>query len=388
MKKRFSLLVPILTMFLIFGVFAPKRADAAEFSFEKEYVLEQEKSIEDNLYIFSDSADIAGKVNGDLFVFSKKIKVNGHVTGNLYTFSNTVELGKESRVLGDLYVFAYDVKMDGEVSGKATVFSYIQKHTGSTFKDLNAFTAQSLISGNVGEDLRVLSSKVDVSAQIAGEALVLAENYNIHEEKVGKEIYDATKIDEIAKDQGFDVRKSAKQPSQKEKCLKKFKNTVICSTALLLAGLFLVFLTPVKTGAIVKKVTGSTTEFLKSFGLGIAVFLCTGIPIIVLLVTAIGIPVAILLIAFIVFVWIFGRIWVELAIGSEILGLFNVKEYRPYKSLLVGRGLSTLISFIPVVSSIYKTVLVCTAMGAFVRMKADALKVQKEISKKLKVAKK
>ena len=70
------------------------------------------------------------------------------------------------------------------------------------------------------------------------------------------------------------------------------------------------------------------------------------------------------------------------------MGLFNVKEYRPYKSLLVGRGLSTLISFIPVVSSIYKTVLVCTAMGAFVRMKADALKVQKEISKKLKVAKK
>ncbi|HHX99245.1 TPA: hypothetical protein GX533_00985 [Candidatus Dojkabacteria bacterium] len=388
MKKRFSLLVPILTMFLIFGVFAPKRADAAEFSFEKEFVLEQEESVEDNLYIFSDSVDITGRVNGDLFIFAEKIKMDGYVTGNLYTFSNTVELGTKSRILGDLYTFGYNVNMDGEISGKATVFAYMQKHNGSTFKDLTSFTAQSLISGKVGDDLRVFAGKTAIDANIAGEAIVISEKYEIDEKKVGREIYDAKKIDEIAKSQGFDKSKQEKEPTQQEKFLKTFKNTVISSTALLLAGVFLIYLTPVKTGAIVKKITGSTTEFLKSFGLGIAIFLCAGIPVVMLFVTVVGMPIAMLLLAFMVFVGIFGRLWVELAIGSEILGLFKIKEYRPFKSLLIGRVLSSLISFIPVVSGIYSSVLVCTAMGAFVRMKADALKVQKEISKKAKVVKK
>jgi len=79
---------------------------------------------------------------------------------------------------------------------------------------------------------------------------------------------------------------------------------------------------------------------------------------------------------------IFGGIWVEVAIGKEILELFKVKDYRPFKSFLVGRVVTTIIQLIPIIGGIYNFVLMSIALGAFVRIKKEQFEKQELAIKK------
>jgi hypothetical protein len=68
----------------------------------------------------------------------------------------------------------------------------------------------------------------------------------------------------------------------------------------------------------------------------------------------------------------FGTIWVESAIGYKILSTVDKKDNKRLLSLLVGRGLSTVVNFIPIVRGLYKMILSTVAVGAIVRTKYDA----------------
>ncbi len=66
--------------------------------------------------------------------------------------------------------------------------------------------------------------------------------------------------------------------------------------------------------------------------------------------------------------------------GTE---LFKVKEYRPFKSFLIGRGVTTIIRLIPIIGGIYNFLVITVALGAFVRLKHEQFeKTNFQISKK------
>jgi Fe2+ transport system protein B len=77
---------------------------------------------------------------------------------------------------------------------------------------------------------------------------------------------------------------------------------------------------------------------------------------------------------FLIFTAVFGTIWVESAIGYKILSTTDKKDPQRLLSLLIGRGLTTVVSFIPIVRGLYKFVLGLTSTGAIVRMKYDVYK--------------
>lgn len=71
--------------------------------------------------------------------------------------------------------------------------------------------------------------------------------------------------------------------------------------------------------------------------------------------------------------------------------MFNVKEYRPFKSFLIGRVLTVLISIIPIVRGFYNIILGFVALGAVVRMKREYYQIANKQAKeynKLKTDKK
>ena len=105
-------------------------------------------------------------------------------------------------------------------------------------------------------------------------------------------------------------------------------------------------------------------------------------PILFLLISIVGIPLAGILIAALVFTAVFGGVWVELSIGKEILELFKIKEYRPFKSFLIGRVVTTIIQLIPIIGGIYNFLLMTVALGAFVRLKKDQFEKSNVVLKK------
>ncbi|MGI6484203.1 MAG: hypothetical protein ACOX0R_01070 [Candidatus Dojkabacteria bacterium] len=372
MKKIFSLIALPILIVLMLGVLVPNRSQAAEFSFKEQYTLQTGKNVNDDLYLFGDTAKINGTINGDLVSFGKNFQLNGYVAGNVYVFAENILIGENTQIQGNLTLFAYKAQIEGVVSDNATLFASSIIHSGFTGKDLIVFTADNNLSGDVGDDLRVFASTSNVKGNVRGDVIMLAQQYNIDETKVGSKIYDAKEIEKIAKSQGVEIDKEEKEWIPKEVTWGvKINNVIIGFTSMLIAGAFLIFMAPVKTGLVLKKINTSTEELLKSFGIGLAVLFFAWIPIIFLLISVVGIPLAGILTAFLIFTIIFGGVWVELAIGREILRLFKIKDYRPFKSFLIGRVVTTIVKLIPFIGGLYSFVVTSVALGAFVRMKKD-----------------
>ena len=255
MKKIFSLIaLPILTV-LMLGVLVPDRSQAAEFSFKEQYSLQTGKNVNDDLYLFGDTAKINGTVNGDLISFGKNFQLNGYVAGNVYVFAENILIGENTQIQGNLTLFGYKGQIEGVVSDNATLFASSIIHSGSTGKDLTIFTADNNLSGDVGDDLRVFASTSNVKGNVRGDVIMIAQQYNIDETKVGSKIYDAKEIEQIAKNQGVNLDKEEKEWVPKEVAWGvKINNVIIGFTGMLIAGAFLIFMAPVKTGLVLKKI--------------------------------------------------------------------------------------------------------------------------------------
>lgn len=383
MKKITYILLASLFSLLLTTVLYVKQTFATEFAFQDKYILEEEENLDDNLYTYGDSTEVKGHVNGDLFSFGKSITVNGTITGDVYIFGQDIIIGQKALLEGHLFILGLNTQVSGSVSGNATIIGKSLIHTGTTGRDLTVISLENTISGDTSSDLRVISSTSTVTGNIKGEAIMLAGTFDIDETKVGKKVYDEETISQIAKRQNYNFNKDENPliPSKVTWGI-KINNILVGFTSLLIAGAVLIFLAPVKTGSVVKKITGSSTEIFKSLGIGCLVLFFSWVPILFLLVSAVGIPLAGVIIAFLLFTIIFGGVWVEIAIGKEVLELFKVKDYRPFKSFLIGRVISTIVQLIPIIGGIYSFVVVTVALGAFVRVKKEQFEKQNLTLKK------
>lgn len=376
-------LLGILVVFSAILLFPISKPQAAEFHF-KEYKLEQGKTVRDDLYIFSPNAEINGIVDGDVVVFAERVSIKGTITGDVYAGGSTIDI--DATIYGNLFLMGSHITSDGLMNGNLYAFANNFSSLGQIGKDALSFTFSSTFKGSVGDDLRVFGFTQKVDAMVGGDLLAFGEQVTVSENKITGKIYNKKTVDDIASEQGA----GSEETVESNFFTKLFAENSLASKAIrgffsfltmLLAGSFLLWLTPVKNVQIKRKIIDTPSEFVKSLLIGLCTFLIVPIPLTLLLISIIGAPIALIVIAFLIFVVIFGRIWTELAIGSEILTVFGVKEYRPYRSFLIGRVISVLIGFVPVISGFYSIILILTSLGAIIRMKKDFFTIAKRNSK-------
>jgi len=375
--KRFLtiLLSPILAL-LILGIALPQRSEAAQFLFDKGNI-EEDAIINDNLYVFNDTIDVKGVVRGDLIVFGNDISIKAAITGDAYIFGNSITVDEQTRIDGNLTIFGYNTNVKGIVSGNTTVFAYTHKNASSTTKDLSVFAYSNLLTGNVGDDARIFAGTSAIDSNIGGELIINAGQSEVNEDKIGKKIYTEKEINAIAKEQGVELEKVEEKSPKLRTLWTRFSTALIGFTGMFIVGAVLIFMAPVKSLDITKKIAGSSKDFLISLAVGVGILFLAWIPLILIFTTIIGIPLAILLLGFLLFGLIFGKVWVNLTIGNEILKVAKSKTNSPYLSLLVGGGVSAIVGMIPVISGFYSFLAISTALGAMVRMKWDKFQVKK-----------
>jgi hypothetical protein len=364
--------IPILAILLLLGFTTPSRA--AQFE-NGDYTLEESEIIEENLYVKGGSVDIVGVVDGDLIVSGETVNISGTVTGDLYTAAATVNLS--GNVYGSAFLAGQDIEVSGSVARNSYIAAMLSDVSGSIGKDLLVFAANSTVPGKVTEDVRIFASKSTVSGMIQGEATVNAATSTINPEVVEGKVYE--NIDNENEETTTQPLRRNKVGNLLTESLLEVNifTTLIGFVAMYIVGIVLIYLAPVKTIQIEEKVTGSFQNFLFSFLIGLGTFVILPLPLIILAITLIGAPLAILIIGILIFAAIFGRIWVESAIGHKILSTTDKEDPQRLLSLLIGRGLTTIVNFIPIVRGIYKFVLSATAVGAIIRMKYDAFKTKK-----------
>lgn len=381
MKKFLSILIVPMLSILLLGIVLPKEIQAAKFEF-KEATIEEGDIINENLYIFNDAVDVKGVIRGDLFIFGNNVNVKAAVTGDLYIFGNEVNIEDGTIVDGNFTLFANKATVKGISRENTTAFALTLKISSSTAKDLTVFASSQTLTGNVGDDARVFAGDSIVDANISGELVIFAGESEVNKSKIGKSMYTDEDIEAIANSQGVSFDKEGESKTKVGKggaFWTRFTSALGGFAGIFIAGTLLIFLAPVKSLGITKKISGSTKEFLASFGVGVGILFLAWIPLLILFVTIIGIPLSLMLFGFLLFGIIFGMVWVNLAIGRGILHITKNPTTSPYLALLIGGVVTMIIKMIPLLSGLYSFVGTATAIGAMTRMKWDKLSTKKEV---------
>lgn len=371
-KRLFNILaIPLVA--ILFSMVATKPANAAEFHF-KDYTLAQDETITDNIYITNNYTEINGLVQGDLMIVATDVKITGTITGDIYAIGSNITF--TGNTYGSIYLIGNEISVQGISKGNAYTIGNTVNFNGNVEKDYANISAKSNITGSIGDDARFIMAEGTIDSLIQGDAFVLGNSYSLREDKVTGEIYNETRLKVIAQEQGVDL--SAEEKSVTFNWTDKLFGALFAFCSMSLVGYFMIAAAPVKTGKIIAKVTDSPKDAIISFALGTGILVVAPIAMLLLLISLVGAPLALFVAGILIFLTFFGRLWVETAIGQEVLVLFKVSEYRPFKALAIGRAISVLIGLIPIVGSIYSFIIMSTAVGSFTRMKIDYWKKGKK----------
>ncbi len=133
-------------IFLILGL--PFLVSAAQIKTGRENVnIPQEEIIEDDLYIFTANARVAGTIKGDVLIFGGQVQVVGKVEGDVLVLAGEVDIDGE--VLDDVRVLSGSVTVAGKVSDDVVLASgtFDLTRNGVVAGDIKAFAGNITISG-------------------------------------------------------------------------------------------------------------------------------------------------------------------------------------------------------------------------------------------------
>lgn len=339
-----------------------------------DYTLDTQSIVEDDLYVSGENIKINGVVDGDLIVFGNNILVDGTVTGDLYLFGSTVSVS--GNVYGNSVLAGSSVKTEGTYGGNLIFGAMMSDINGSISKDVIGFSGTTNMAGAITDDVRIASGQITSSATVGGDFLIESDNYTIDENDVSGELILGTQ------QLWPEDRESKLQVSSNDFLGFNLGLAVVSFLGMYIVGVLIIMAAPVKTLKIEKKIIESWSEFFKSFAVGIVILFTIPLPIFFLILTLVGVPLAFLLTGVLLFLSIFGTVWVESAMGQKILQLTKQKDNGRLISLLIGRLTSSIVKLIPIINGIYTVSLIALTVGSVARTKYESFMISRNTLKK------
>ncbi len=301
------------------------------------YRLVQNGIVEGSVIAVAKDVDISGQVNGSVSGFGQNINVNGKVNRNLIGFFSALNIKPDADIGGDVTAFGGELTLDGKIG-----------------KGLRGSIGTLIISGIVNGDVSVKADKIILmpTAKILGD-------FKYESQKQAKIESGAS-----VSGQTFWTKEEAKKEKKPKDVftLKSVITEILFLLALMITGTVLTLIFKKKAYQAKRAVTAS---FLKSLGWGFVFMVCIPIAIIILIVTILGIPIAIIsLFAYAVLIYI-AKIPVATALGEKIIKAFG-KEGEPslIPSMLLGLIVLTFLLNIPYLEWLIYFIVLFTGFGA------------------------
>jgi cytoskeletal protein CcmA (bactofilin family) len=300
MKYKLLFAGLFVAMFSSFGVY--KVASAQSIRSSDNINVASDQKIDSSVYYAGSSIDIAGTINGDVYCVAQTLNISGTINGDVICAAQSVNITGE--VDGSLRVAAQTINISGQTKGNSTVFSQSANliDGAKIGRDLNGASTQLIINQGalVARDVTIGAEIMNINGQIGRNAEVAVENLSLGpESKIkGNLTYYSNK--DVSKQQGAEIAGSV---TKKVPDASKNRNLLVSPFASILFGLFILgsmLLTSLVLVLIFPKVFKDTVKSSdkktgKSIILGSISLFLMPIVIIFLLITVIGIPLAILL---------------------------------------------------------------------------------------------
>lgn len=164
-KKLWLLLAAVATVFLLFILGNSAGAWTSFRTGNSAYVGKSE-NIDSSLWVGAKNIDIAGTVNGDLFCAGQTVNISGSVKGDIICVGQTINIS--GNVDGNIRLAAQTVNMTGNVVRNASIAAQtINFDTRSQVAgDANLAGSDLNLSGNIGRDLAVAGAALDLNGQV------------------------------------------------------------------------------------------------------------------------------------------------------------------------------------------------------------------------------
>jgi cytoskeletal protein CcmA (bactofilin family) len=316
-------------------------------------ILESGKTVQGDYFAANKSVQVLGTVNGDVYLAGGSVIVNGVVNGDVLAVGGNVYIG--GVVNGNVRVAGGDITIMGSVVKNATVaggtitWSPEAKVGGSVL----GFTNNATLSGKVGRDVRLVASNVTLSqATVVGNLTYWSERDAL--------ITNGSKVTGETNHVATNTKANIKQDAENTSRVFNGISMIGSLITTIIIGLLMIKFLPryVARGEEILH-----TEFGKSMLRGFFATILIPLVIILLFATILGIPLAFMLIfALIAYLYV-ARIFAIIAIGAFVFRLMKNKGSLT-KSLFVGILIYYVLSMIPFVGAIVKSVVSLAALGA------------------------
>jgi len=276
-----------------------------------------------NVYLAGTQVRTEGPIHGDLIAAAGRISVDHPVSGDAVLTAGSIEI--YSRIGDDLRALGGIISISGHVAGEALLAGGSVSLGPDSEVGGRAWLAGNdiVIGGHLRNGLKVYGKKILVLGEVAGPVELAAEQIEILSSAriLGDVTYSSSHKIKIAPN-AMIAGKVVRTPGTFEFYHPRFKVPgwpafrPLLLLGLLAAGLLLIALFPRFTRAAMQAINAAP---LKSVGLGAAIFFSLPPVILLLVITIIGIPIALALLAFYATGLLTGYLVLALFLGDKLL---------------------------------------------------------------------
>lgn len=330
------------------------------------YIVRAGESVGEDQYVSSTSAFVEGVIDGDLTIFSGSVTITGDVVGSVTVFSvGSVTVADGARIGGSLRGSAGTLRVAGTVESDVFVAaaSVIIEPSARIGRDVMGFGGGLTVGGDVARDVRGRILRAEISGDVGGDVDIAAQKLDVTGTAVidGDVLYRSSSdanIDEAAQISGSVTRLPTRGNFIYGVILSLA--TVVSFLGFLVAGIVALWLLRTSSSRAVGSVLRKP---VRSFLVGFLTVIAFPAAVLLLAMTLVGLPLAIVGVLIGGIAFIIGPVPAVTALGNRVLwnrgGLFG--------AFVVGAALwGIAIWLIPVVGGVVYVVGSIWGIGAWV----------------------
>lgn len=379
MKRLFSVLASSLLLLTVATPVFAQEKNQENFREGEVVTLPKGETINRDLFAFGERVEISGTVNGDVYAFGGTIIVDGTINGDLIAAGGSLNVS--GRISQDLRVAGGQITITGKIGRNLTIGGGSVEITDSAALggSLLAGAGNLNIAGPVEKDIRAGSGNITVSSAVGGNVDVGVGTLRLTSKaSVGGNLTywsdQEASIDDSAKVQG-EIVKNTPPKTQGPAPEKIFGMAIgavlflkiISFVTTLVLGLLIIRLLPQFSQNAVLNIRKKPWA---SLGVGFLATVLIPIVFVILLVTMIGIPLALMLLPIYLIslyvVRVFPMLW-----GGVILSEKLNWKINAYWSFIAGSVIYFIIQLIPIVGDLLTLLVVLFGLGTLLITKKE-----------------
>lgn len=323
-------------------------------------------------------AQIEGKITGDVFILNQRTVVSGVIQGNLFFVGKSLTLDKNSEVTGSVFAAAETVGLEGTIKGNSFV-ACSQLYTNSSFEhrgEFNFAAKEAELKGAYYQKVRGRASQIDLKgAALFKEAIFKVKYLNYDNKTISKgDLTYYSPYEALGENQAMIAKlnwKKTQLPSFWQKFSLYLSQKVFNLFYLLIFGFLWIWLWQEKY----KTTLLTLREKLgPSLGWGVLVLLVFPSVLFILMVSVLGLPLALVLIGVFVFWAYLSPVIVGGLLGNYLLQIFSYDgEKYPYLSLFLGVVFLFILYSLPGAGWIFRLFTIVLALGVMTTGRREIL---------------